>query len=134
MLKRLNSLEQKLDSLLKRFSNLRNLLAEREAESQKLKDEIKTLKKPKRAALKTGVAEIESLRNERDELVATLKEAEAENDQLRKQITTLEKELNSKTALEEETFEKLRDIISRIDTLEAEIGELENEQIKPDHN
>ena len=129
MLRRLSALEEKLDSLLQRFSSIRKELAARDEESQRLKDKIKSMKKGRGGGVKADQDEILALEKERDQLSLRLQKSEKEKALLNKKIKELEQEIESKAALEEETLEKLRDIISRIDALEEEIGEMEHEQI-----
>ena len=129
MLRRLSDLEEKLDSLLKRFGSLREELAARDEESEKLKDKFKHMKKSKGGGGKADQDEILALEKERDKLDERFQKSEREKALLKKNIKELEQEIESKAALEGETLEKLRDIISRIDALEVEIGEMEHEQI-----
>ena len=133
MLERLNSLEEKLESLLKCFIRLKKERDELEEESRKMRSQIGKFKKEKPGASKAGDHDI-NLRKEHKTLVERLRKSEEENKLLKKKTVFLEKELENKTALEEETMGKLRDIITRIDALEAEIGELEHEQIDPDND
>ena len=130
MLDRLNLLEEKLDSLLRRFSNLREELASREEESRRLKG----TKKEKKDLPETETGDAARLKKERGQFAEQIRKAEEENKILKMKLGSLEKELENKTALEEETLGKLRDIIARIDALETEIGELEHEQIDPDNH
>ena len=128
MLKRLNKLEDKLESLLQRFADLRQELADRTEESRKLKTRLKSLDKARKAP-----SEDDALLEEHRQLLKHLQETEEENRSLKEKIGKLEKEIENKAALEEETLDKLRSIISRIDALEAEIGELEHEQTDSNH-
>ena len=132
MLDRLNLLEEKLDSLLKRFTELRKDIVSREEESRRLKAQIKGQRKDKKDLPESDQSEIELLEKERDQFAEQLRKVEEESKLLKMRINSQEKELENKSALEEETLGKLRDIITRIDALEVEIGELEHEQIDPD--
>lgn len=133
MLERLNSLEEKLDSLLKRLVSLKRERDDREDESRKLRSQIDKMKKEKPGASKAEDHD-KDLQKERKDWAEQLRKSEEENKVLKKKTEFLEKELENKAALEEETMGKLRDIITRIDALEAEIGELEDEQINPDND
>jgi chromosome segregation ATPase len=132
MLDRLNLLEEKLDALLKRFGEFRKDLASREEESRLLKAQTKGLRKDKKGLPESDQDCMAVLKKERDQFAEQLRKVEEENNLLKMKLTSQEKELENKTALEEETLGKLRDIITRINALEAEIGELEHEQIDPD--
>jgi chromosome segregation ATPase len=132
MLDRLNLLEEKLDSLLKRFTELRKDIVSREEESRRLKAQMKGQRKDKKDLPESDQSEIELLEKERDQFAEQLRKVEEESKLLKMRINSQEKELENKSALEEETLGKLRDIITRIDALEVEIGELEHEQIDPD--
>jgi len=134
MLDRLNLLEEKLDSLLKRFVEIRKELVLREEESRRLKAQTKGPRKDKKDLPESDQGGLAVLKKERDQFAEQLRKAEEENKMLKMKLASQEKELENKTALEEETLGKLRDIIARIDALEAEIGELEHEQIDPDNH
>jgi uncharacterized coiled-coil DUF342 family protein len=133
MLERLNSLEEKLDSLLHRLINLKQERDNREEEVRKLRSQIDKMDKEKQGGTDEGDHD-KDIQKDHKESTDQLRKSEEENKLLKKKIVFLEKELENKTALEEETMGKLRDILTRIDALEAEIGELEHEQIDPDNN
>ncbi|MBN1900810.1 hypothetical protein JW926_05720 [Candidatus Sumerlaeota bacterium] len=133
MLERLNSLEEKLDSVLHRLISLKKERDEREEENRSLKSQIDKMAKDKKSVPAAG-DHAKAPGKETREWAEQMRKSDEENKALKKKIAFLEKELENKTALEEETMGKLRDILKRIDALEAEIGELENEQINPDNN
>ena len=127
MLERLNSLEEKLDSLLKRLVSLKQERDDQVEEARKLKSQLDKIKKGKSGAPGAADRDKETHKDVGDEEYRDqLRKSEEEKKLLKKKIEFLEKELENKNALEEETMGKLRDIITRIDALEAEIGELEN--------
>jgi len=134
MLDRLNLLDEKVDSLLKRFAELRKDLALREEEARRLKAQVKSPRKDKKDLPESDQSGLATLKKERDQFAEKFRTVEEENKLLKIKLASMEKDLENKAALEEETLGKLRDIIARIDSLEAEIGELEHEQIDPDDN
>jgi len=121
MLERLNTLEEKLNLLLQRFASLKK-------DNQRLKSMLKSAKKTKKPSEEAEEFDPLELLQEREELSLNLEKSQTESRQLKKKIGELEKTLQEKNELERETAKKVQAIIARIDTLEAEIGELENEQ------
>jgi len=121
MLDRLITLEEKLSLLLQRFVSARK-------ENQRLKSMLKSARKGKKPSEEGEDFDPLELLQEREELSLSLEQSQNESRQLQKKINELEKILQEKNELERETAKKVQAIIVRIDTLEAEIGELENEQ------
>ena len=119
MLKRLNDLEEKLDTLLKKLVRMHDEVEARDRE-------IARLRKTAQGASGAGQP-AESAPPGDCVPAAQLEKAEQENAKLRDQVEKLEKELENRVALEKETLGKLMNILTRIDALEAEIGELQNE-------
>jgi TolA-binding protein len=121
MLDRLITLEEKLSLLLQRFASAKK-------ENQRLKSMLKSARKVKKPSEEGEDFDPLELLQEREELALSLEQSQNESRQLQKKINELEKILQEKNELERETAKKVQAIIARIDTLEAEIGELENEQ------
>ena len=126
MLDRLNDLDEKLELLLERFSSVKKKLDGRDKENARLKNKITTLKKGGGRETSSDDEALEIVTNERDELAEQLLRMEQENKKLKKQIAHQDKQLKLSSEREKETLTKIQSIISRIDDLEAEIGELEN--------
>jgi hypothetical protein len=121
MLDRLITLEEKLSLLLQRFTSAKK-------ENQRLKSMLKSARKGKKPSEEEEAFDPLELLKEREELSLSLEQSQNESRQLQKKVNELEKILQEKNELERETAKKVQSIIARIDTLEAEIGELENEQ------
>ena len=121
MLDRLITLEEKLCLLLQRFASAKK-------ENQRLKSMLKSARKVKKPSEGGEDFDPLELLQERDGLSLSLEQSQNESRQLQKKINELEKTLQEKNELERETAKKVQSIIARIDALEAEIGELENEQ------
>ncbi|HOE62686.1 MAG TPA: hypothetical protein PKW18_00110 [Candidatus Sumerlaeota bacterium] len=120
MLDRMHILEEKLNSLLERFLALK-------AESRRMKSQMKT-RKGKKDSAEEGAADIEALQQERDALARELEQTQSCNKELQLKIEELENAFQSKTNMDKQTIQVIQSIITRIDALEAEIGELEHEQ------
>jgi regulator of replication initiation timing len=133
MFDRLDSLDEKLDSLLQKFHAMKQALSASEKESEQLKNMLKLRPSAKKRSsaekMSSGGPEGALLRvkEERDRFEDFFKKSSAENEKLVKKLSRLKIELDSKKIREKETLKKIQLIISRIDVLESEIGELENE-------
>ena len=124
MLDRLNSLEEKLDALLRKMLSMQDDLEKSEEENKKLRNRLKQKGSKGGAA---SQAEIDEVTEERDKLAKQLEESQKENRKMNQQIDKLEDEIEENQKREKETLKKLQSILSRIDALETEIGELQNE-------